>query len=199
MRSSGLRSEKGEKTREIESARLGESPRFFKLLTENHRSRANDIAERESIMQPHDFLTVSGTAVAVAVVTSSQALAELSVEPMHPTRFKDVQEAAGHCVETGKDCLRHCFGMLSMGDSRMAGCTAAAYQLIAACSALQSLAAVNSAHAAHFGRVVTKICLDCEKECKKFTDIAECVACSDTCKACAEECHKAWIYVLRTP
>ncbi|MGO9233317.1 MAG: four-helix bundle copper-binding protein [Methylocella sp.] len=150
-------------------------------------------------MQPHEFLTVSGTAVAVAVVTSSQALAEMSVEPMHPTRFKAVQEAAGHCVETGKDCLRHCFGMLSMGDASMADCTAAAYQLIAACGALQSLAAVNSAHTAHFGRVVAMICLDCEKECKKFTDIAECIACGDACKACAEECHKAWIYVLRTP
>jgi hypothetical protein len=69
MRLSGLRSEKGEKTREIESARLGESPRFFKLLMENHRSRANDIAERENIMQPHEFLTVSGTAVAVAVLS----------------------------------------------------------------------------------------------------------------------------------
>jgi hypothetical protein len=67
--------------------------------------------------------------------------------------------------------------------------------LIAACGALQSLAAVNSAHTGHFGRAVAMICMDCEKECKKFTDIAECMECG---AACAEECRKAWIYVLRT-
>jgi Cys-rich four helix bundle protein (predicted Tat secretion target) len=81
----------------------------------------------------------------------------------------------------------------------MAGCTAAAYQLTAACVALQSLAAVNSAHTGHFGRAVAMICTDCEKECEKFPDIAECMACGAACKACAEECRKAWIYVLRTP
>jgi Cys-rich four helix bundle protein (predicted Tat secretion target) len=153
----------------------------------------------ENIMQLNEFPAVSGAAVAVVAVTSSQALAEISVESMHPAKFKAVQDTAGHCVETGGNCLRHCFGMLSMGDASMAGCAEAAYQLIAACRALQSITAVNSAHAGHFGRAVSMICADCEKECKKFPDIAECIACGAACKACAEECRKAWVYVFRTP
>jgi hypothetical protein len=72
--------------------RVGELPRFFKLLMENNRSRANDIAKRGNIMQPHEFPTVSGTAVAVAMITSSQALAEMSVEPMHPAKFKALRK-----------------------------------------------------------------------------------------------------------
>ncbi len=148
-------------------------------------------------MQPHEILTVSGAAA--AVVASSQAFAETRVEPMHPAKFKALEEAAGHCVETGEDCLRHCFGMLSMKDASMAACTEAVYQLVAACIALRSLAAVNSAHTGHFGKAVEMICMDCEKECEKFKDIPECRACGAACKDCAEECRKAWIYVLRTP
>ncbi len=148
-------------------------------------------------MQPDEFLSLSGLAVAAAA--SSPAFAETSEEPMHPAKFKALEDFAGHCVETGGDCLRHCFGMLSMGDVSMAGCAEAVYQLIAACVALQSLAAVNSAHTGHFGKAVEKLCEDCQKECEKFPEIAECKACGAACKDCAEQCRKAWIYVLRTP
>ncbi|MFZ3325552.1 MAG: hypothetical protein WA231_06475, partial [Methylocella sp.] len=50
------------------------------------------------------------------------------------------------CVVTGNDCLRHCYGMFSMKDTSMAACANAAFQLVAACAALNTLAAVNSEH-----------------------------------------------------
>ena len=40
--------------------------------------------------------------------------------------------------------MRHCLGMLSMKDTSMAGCTDMSYQMITACGALRTLAAVNS-------------------------------------------------------
>jgi Cys-rich four helix bundle protein (predicted Tat secretion target) len=80
--------------------------------------------------------------------------------------------------------------MLAMNDVSMAGCTNSAYQLVAACSALHSLAAVNSPRLPAFAKVVGDICSDCQKECEKFPNIAECKACGDACKACAEECRK---------
>ncbi len=141
-------------------------------------------------MQRREFIAAVGTAA--AVVATAPTFAQAAEEPMmHPPKFKSLQEAAGHCVATGEDCMRHCLGMLGMKDTSMAGCTDATYQVIAACGALQTLAAVNSPHTGHFAKVVEMICNDCQKECEKFPHIAECKECGESCKKCAEECRKA--------
>jgi hypothetical protein len=56
--------------------------------------------------------------------------------------------------------------------------------------ALQTLAAVNSAHLAAFAKAVGEICAACQQECEKFPNVAECSACGVACKTCAEECRK---------
>ena len=128
---------------------------------------------------------------AAAAASASQAFAQGGgMEDMHPPLYKALEKTSAECVETGNDCLRHCFGMFSMKDTSMAGCADATYQLIAACGALTSLAAVNSPHVPAFAKTVEKICNDCKKECDKFPKIAECTACGDACKKCAEECRK---------
>jgi hypothetical protein len=35
-----------------------------------------------------------------------------------------------------------------------------------------------------------QMCADCQKECEKFPDVAECKACGDSCKTCAEDVGK---------
>src|SRR6266403_5624619 len=80
--------------------------------------------------------------------------------------------------------------MFSMKDTSMAACANAAFQLVAACAALNTLAAVNSEHTGHLAKTVEMICNDCKKECDKFPKITECKDCSDACKACADECQK---------
>ncbi len=142
-------------------------------------------------MDRREFIAAAGTVAAVA--SASQAFAQMAAEEpmMHPPKYKALEEAAAHCVATGNDCLRHCLGMYAMKDTSMAGCADAAFQLVAACGALQTLAAVNSAHTGHFAKVVEMICKDCQKECEKWPKVAECKACGESCKACAEECAKA--------
>ena len=132
-------------------------------------------------MDRREFLAAAGTAAAAA--TASQAFAQTGEEPMHPPKYKALEEAASHCVATGNDCLRHCLGMYAMKDTSMAGCAEAAYQLVAACGALQTLAAVNSEHTGHFAKVVAMICKACQTECEKFPNVAECKACGESCKA----------------
>lgn len=139
-------------------------------------------------MDRREFIAAAGTAAMAASAT--QAFAQMAEQPMHPPKYKALEETAGHCVATGDDCLRHCFGMYAMKDTSMAGCAEAAYQLVAACAALQTLAAVNSEHTGHLAKVVAMVCRDCQKECEKFPNIAECKACGDSCKACAAECDK---------
>jgi Cys-rich four helix bundle protein (predicted Tat secretion target) len=144
-------------------------------------------------MQRREFLAAVGTAAAVAAATTPSAFAEMSAESMsamHGPMFKPLQEAAGHCVGAGNDCLRHCFGMLAMKDYSMTECMDHAYQMVAACGALQALAAVNSPHTANFARAVELVCADCQKVCEKFPDVTECKACGDACKAAVEQCRK---------
>ena len=142
-------------------------------------------------MDRREFIAAAGTVAAAA--STSQAFAEMAAEEpmMHPPKYKALEESAEKCVATGNDCLRHCLGMYAMKDTSMAGCADAVYQLVAACGALQALAAVNSEHSGHLAKVVEMLCNDCKKECDKFPKIAECKACGDACKTCAEECRNA--------
>ena len=143
-------------------------------------------------MERREFMTTLGAAA--AVLSAMPALAEDAkpgMQHMHPPKYKALSDAAGKCVLDGDNCLRHCFGMLSMNDTSMAGCTTASFDTIAACRALESLAAVNSSAVPALAKVVENICLACKKECDKFPQYTECKECGDACKACADECHKA--------
>ncbi len=144
-------------------------------------------------MDRREFIGAAGTAAAVASASKAFAQGMMGAEteePMHPPKYKALEKTSIECVATGNDCLRHCFGMFKMKDTSMTACADAAFQLVAGCSALASLAAVNSEHTGHLAKVVEMLCNDCKKECDKFPKIAECKACGDACKACAEECRK---------
>jgi Cys-rich four helix bundle protein (predicted Tat secretion target) len=143
-------------------------------------------------MERREFMTTLGAAA--AVLSAMPALAEEAasgVHHMHPAKYKALSDAAGKCVVDGDNCLRHCFGMLSMNDTSMAGCTQASFDTIAACRALSTLASVNSAAVPALAKVVADICAACKKECDKFPQYSECVAMGESCKACGEECRKA--------
>jgi len=139
-----------------------------------------------------EFIAAAGTAAAVA--STSQAFAQAigggETEEMHAPKYKGLETSSIDCVATGNDCLRHCFGMYSMKGTSMAACADAAFQLVAGCGALATLAAVNSPHTGHLANVVEMLCNDCKKECDKFPKVTECKTCGDACKACAEECRK---------
>ena len=120
----------------------------------------------------------------------TEAIGGGEMEEMHPPKYKALEDSASKCVVTGNDCLRHCYGMFSMKDTSMAACANAAYQLVAACAALSTLAAVNSEHTGHLAKTVEMICNDCKKECDNFPKVTECKTCGDACKACADECQK---------
>jgi Cys-rich four helix bundle protein (predicted Tat secretion target) len=145
-------------------------------------------------MERREFMTVIG-AVAAAASTSSAFAEEAGkaaapVHHMHPPIYKAVSETSAKCVLEGNNCLRHCFGMLSMNDSSMAECTKASFDVIAACGALETLASVNSSYTPAFAKIVMDMCLACKKECDKFPQYSECVDMGASCKACAEECRK---------
>ncbi|HEY8127021.1 MAG TPA: four-helix bundle copper-binding protein [Methylocystis sp.] len=146
-------------------------------------------------MERREFVTALGAAA--AAISVSQAFAKEGddtmsppAKHMHPPKYKALMESAAKCVSTGNECLRHCFGMLSMSDASMADCTKASYDLVAACGALESLAAVNSTFTPAVAKTVADVCMACKKECDKYPQYVECTDCGTACKACAEECRK---------
>jgi Cys-rich four helix bundle protein (predicted Tat secretion target) len=144
-------------------------------------------------MQRREFIAAVGTAAVVASTSKAFAQGMMGAEtevPMHPPKYKSLETEAAKCVATGNDCLRHCFGMYKMKDTSMSDCADAAFQLVAACSALNGLAAVNSEHTGHLAKAVAMVCRDCQKACEKYPKVAECKTCGDACKACAAECDK---------
>jgi len=138
-------------------------------------------------MERREFMAAFGAAAVLAA--SDHALADTE-HSMHPPKYKDLQEACGHCVATANDCLRHCVGMLAMKDYTMSGCVNTAYQVVAACGALQALAALNAAHVPAFAKATAEVCAACQKECEKYPDSSECKACAESCKTCAQACRK---------
>ena len=141
-------------------------------------------------MERREFMTTLGAAAAVMSAMPAFAESAGGVHHMHPPKYKALSDAAGKCVLDGDNCLRHCFGMLSMNDTSMADCTKASFDTIAACRALETLASVNSPYAVSVAKAVESICLACKKECDKFPQYSECVDMAKSCEACAAECHK---------
>ncbi len=138
-------------------------------------------------MERREFMAAFGAAAVLAAADRAMAEGE---HGMHPPKYKDLQDACGHCVATANDCLRHCLGMLAMKDYSMSGCINTSYQVVAACGALQALAAVNAAQVPAFAKATAEVCAACQKECEKYPDSPECKACAQSCKACGEACRK---------
>ena len=139
-------------------------------------------------MKRRELVAALGTAAVIGA--SKESNAQPSGE-MHPPKYKALEESSAKCVSTGEDCLRHCLGMMAMKDTSMAACAGSIVQLIAACGALQSLAAINSKFTPAFAKNVADVCMNCEGECRKFYDkYSVCKACGDACKACAADCRK---------
>lgn len=145
-------------------------------------------------MERRKFITATSLAAAMIATNSAVAQPEIAdhahKEHNHPTKYKSLADSSSKCVLDGENNLRHCYGMVSMGDTTMANCIKLTHDTIAACRALEALAAADSHHTVAMAKVVEQVCSECLKECEKFLNYAECKAMAEACKNCAEECKK---------
>jgi Cys-rich four helix bundle protein (predicted Tat secretion target) len=102
----------------------------------------------------------------------------------------DLVRAAGACETTGELCQAHCQAMLAKGDTSLAECSRSVHEMMAGCSALMKLAAVNSKHLPAMAKLCSQILDDCRIACEKHEKHDECKACAEACEACIEECNK---------
>ena len=145
-------------------------------------------------MNRRDLMSTAGAASATLLATAMMAHAEEKNASEHahhhPAKYKALSETAAKCVLDGENNVRHCIAMVAMKDTSMAECLKLTFDTIAACRALESLAATNSPFTGPMAKVVDEVCMACKKECDKFLQYEECRAMSESCNACAVECRK---------
>lgn len=140
-------------------------------------------------MKRRDILLGSGAAVVAALTHDA-----LGVQKEHHTHSpinQGLVTSASNCVTLGEICLDHVHEVLAKGDSSLGECARSVSELIAACTALRSLAAQNSSFVPKYAKLTAEVCKSSEAECRKFEKShAECKACADACAACIAECAK---------
>jgi len=107
-----------------------------------------------------------------------------------PAPYRDLVRTSSACVSTGDLCLSHCLSRLGEGDTELATCARTVRDTVAACGALQQLAAANSPHVREFAKVVSQVCADCQAECHKHDQHPECRDCGKACQDCKQACDK---------
>lgn len=93
------------------------------------------------------------------------------------------------CINKGQACLAHCLVLLGDGAKEMAPCAQSVSQMLAICTALQSLANQHAPLTTATARVALDACEQCEKECLKHAKKhVECDVCAKACADCAKQC-----------
>lgn len=110
---------------------------------------------------------------------------------VHGAGDPGLAEAAYACIGKGQSCLAHCIGMLSAGDTTMAGCAPAVHDMHAVMQGLAAAAASGSRHLKELARVAMEFCKDCEAECRKHADKhVVCKECMEACQRTIAACQK---------
>ena len=122
-----------------------------------------------------------------AVATAAYAGAAVSAMPghdhsKHTAQQPDLLNATNVCLDKGQRCIAHCLVSFQEGDTKLAKCASKVHEMQAVCGAFSYLLAGNSEYVKAYASICEKVCLDCEKECRKHEDEhLECKACAEAC------------------
>lgn len=131
---------------------------------------------------------VSGAARAVDPKPAAAAK-PMAMPPAAPGKYAALVASSGDCLAKGEVCMAHCVKLLGQGDTTIAKCATSVQELLAACTALQKLAAQQSPHTPAMARVALDICTACEKTCREHElHHVQCKDCANACLECSKQC-----------
>ena len=143
-------------------------------------------------MKRREAIVGTGAFLMAAIGTAAMAQGKDAAHDhsnMHGSANGALIAAAAECVVKGQECLAHCLVLLADGDKAMGSCAKGVNQMLAACGALQNLAAQQSTLTPAMAKVALEACQLCEKECRKHEkEHAECKACMESCLNCIKQC-----------
>lgn len=146
-----------------------------------------------SSLSRRELLYMAAGATASAALTSGVAIAgkEHAGHAAHAkNEHQGLIDSALDCVKTGQLCLDHCMELFKQGDTSVADCADSVNELLAMCTALSQMVAYQSRHLKAFATVCVEVCKDCEKECRKHEEHAQCKDCAESCASCIKELEK---------
>jgi Cys-rich four helix bundle protein (predicted Tat secretion target) len=128
---------------------------------------------------------------ALACVSSAEAQGAAAPPAPHHHGDPELAAAAHGCIAKGNACLAHAIALLSAGDTSMAGCAAAAFDMHAVMGGLAAVATSGGKRLGELARTAMGFCKDCESECRKHEPHhAACLECADACARTAAACAK---------
>lgn len=128
--------------------------------------------------------SVFTAALALGALSCAKNAVAHTAEHAHGGGSPELSDAALACIKAGNACLAHCIGMISSGDTSMAGCLATVTDMVAAMDALAKLASRGGKRLAETTKALVAYCEDCAAECQKHADH------HPVCKDCLESCQR---------
>jgi Cys-rich four helix bundle protein (predicted Tat secretion target) len=128
-----------------------------------------------------DILLGIGAAATVAYAGTAVSATSGHDHSKHTAQLPELLNATNDCLDKGQRCIAHCLVSFQEGDLELADCASKVHEMQAICSAFSYLLAANSGYSKAYAGVCTKVCEDCEKECRNHDEHIECKACADAC------------------
>ena len=123
-------------------------------------------------------------ALALGTLSCAKNAVAHTADHAHGSGDASLADASLACLKAGNACLAHCIGMVSNGDTSMAGCLASVTDMLAAMEALSKLAARGGKRFAETSKALVAYCEDCAVECQKHAEHHA------VCKECYEACTR---------
>ena len=147
----------------------------------DHHSSSQKSEPSHPGISRRDMLLGIGAATAVAYAGTAASAMPGHDHSKHTAQHPGVLDAVNGCVDKGQRCITHCLVSFQEGDLALADCASKVHEMQAICSAYSYLLAANSSYIQAYADVCTKVCQDCETECRKHEEHVECKACADAC------------------
>lgn len=145
-------------------------------------------------MNRRELFNTSAAMTLAAVTTTSAMAAQEHAHHDHAAMMGGAPHPAllaslADCINKGQACLAHCLVLLGQGEKEMAACAQSVNQMLAVCTALQSLANQQAPLLKSTAQTALQACESCEKECLKHAKKHEpCDTCAKACVDCAKQC-----------
>ena len=144
-------------------------------------SRLDQSDQKPAEISRRDLLIGMGAAAATAYASNAVSAMPGHDHSKHSAQQPDMLNAVNQCTDKGERCIAHCLVSFQEGDTALADCASKVHEMQSICGAFSYLLAANSEYLKAYAGVCTKVCEDCEKECRKHEAHIECKACADAC------------------
>lgn len=145
-------------------------------------SHEREIISGSAGVTRRDVLLGAGALAGLAMTSFAVAAETMRHDhSKHSAQQPDLLAAVNDCLDKGRRCTSHCLVVFQEGDTSLAKCAAKVHEMHAVCEAFSVLLSANSTYSKDYAALCSRVCEDCEKECREHEKHIECRACAEAC------------------